>query len=312
VVVLVLLIAGLFFRPDPALRFLWMILIPILPASFLVVPELWRALCPLATLNMLPHALRKAPPLPPRLFAAANTIGMVLLILLVPARRFAFNENGAGLAAVIIAVGLLALVLGVLFEAKSGFCNAICPVLPVERLYGQHPFFRIHNPRCRPCASCTPKGCIEVVHGKSFLEVVDPPRHGSSAWLKRPHGVFAAAFPGFIVGYYTTTDAPLEAAPSIYLHVLVWAVASFLLTVLMVRILKATAAGAVTTLAALAVGIYYWFAAPLTASALGLSAAGTITIRCAAFALIALWLWRARRRLRERSTTSQPTNPILG
>ena len=48
----VILITALVVRPEVAQRVLWNVLIPLLPASFLITPALWRGICPLATLNM--------------------------------------------------------------------------------------------------------------------------------------------------------------------------------------------------------------------------------------------------------------------
>ena len=51
----VLFIIGFFVRPHTALNTLWNAAIPLLPATFLINPILWRNSCPLATLNMLPN-----------------------------------------------------------------------------------------------------------------------------------------------------------------------------------------------------------------------------------------------------------------
>ena len=56
--------------------------------------------------------------------------------MLVPARRFLCNEHGIALAVVVISVAVAALAFGAVFDFKAGFCNAICPGLPVEKLYG--------------------------------------------------------------------------------------------------------------------------------------------------------------------------------
>ena len=51
------LMVGLVARPEPTLHVLWSVVIPLLPASFLVSPALWRGICPLATLNTLSNGL---------------------------------------------------------------------------------------------------------------------------------------------------------------------------------------------------------------------------------------------------------------
>jgi hypothetical protein len=42
-------------RPEQGLFLLWQLVIPIVPAVFLVAPGLWRNACPLAALNQLPR-----------------------------------------------------------------------------------------------------------------------------------------------------------------------------------------------------------------------------------------------------------------
>ena len=49
------LLAGLMVAPDTATLLLWDGAIPLLPAVFLINPGLWRNVCPLATLNLLPN-----------------------------------------------------------------------------------------------------------------------------------------------------------------------------------------------------------------------------------------------------------------
>jgi hypothetical protein len=51
-------------------------------------------------------------------------------------------------------------------------------------------------------------------------------------------------------------------------------------------------------MAALAVGLYYWWAAPLMAAAVHLPTAGAVAGRAAAWILAAFWLIQALRPLR--------------
>ena len=297
----VILVAALVVWPEVALRVLWNVLIPLLPASFLITPALWRGVCPLATLNMLSNGLAGREKLPPRLVSAAGLLGIVLLVVLVPARRFLFNENGMALAATISVVAATAFALGAWFDAKAGFCNSICPVLPVERLYGQHPLVKLDNSRCPQCTLCIPNGCLDLGPTKSLMAALGT-AHRPHGWLTSVYGVFAAAFPGFVVGYYTTPNTSLDAAGTVYLQVAAWAVGSYVGTTLVVRALNVKAALALAILAAVAVALYYWFAAPLIASALEMADTGAVVIRSAALALVILWLWHALPRAHSRAT----------
>ena len=112
---------------------------------------------------------------------------------------------------------------------KAGFCNSICPVLPVERLYGQAPLATLSNPRCPDCTLCTPRGCIDLSPSKSVAQTFGPVRR-SQAWLFTSFGVFAGSFPGFVLGYFTWQDVPFAAAGTVYLAVGLVSAGSYAIT----------------------------------------------------------------------------------
>ena len=287
----VLLLVGLITWGPASLTLLWSLVIPLVPASLLIAPQLWRNVCPLATINMASNGWwgRRAPS--QRMLSAAGGLGVLLLWLMVPARRFLFNSDGFALAITIAAVAVLALALGAAFDAKSGFCNALCPVLPVERLYGQRPFVEFSNPRCESCGHCSVKGCIDLAPTKSIAPVVGS-THGERAWWRSVFGVFAAAFPGFVLGYYLTPDGPLTSAPAVYVRMLTWMSASYLITVLVAQAFHVSATRAMPVLAATAAALYYWFASPVIADAVS-SPGVTVGLRAAFLALVGLWFLRA-------------------
>ncbi len=293
IVATVVLLIGLIAVPERTLTIFWNAVIPLLPATFLVTPALWRNVCPLATLNMALDRFRFSAPkkLKAEFLGATTVASVALLVLLVPARRFLFNSNGPALAVVIIVVALAALMLGAVFQRKSGFCNSVCPVLPVERLYGQRPFVRITNPRCRPCLKCTATGCIDNAPTKSVGLTLGRTRK-SHAWLGTPFGVFAGAFPGFIIGYFMTDNTPLSAATSVYLNVAAWAAGSYAFTHLVVRVFRIPAVRATILLGAASAALYYWFAAPVIVTEFGLPGPAAPAIRLASLLLVTIWLLR--------------------
>ncbi len=293
VVLTVVLLAGLYREPDLTLKILWNAVIPLLPAVFLVQPEIWRNACPLATLNVLSGRRAGKRTLSPEAARRFGAVGIVLLFAMVPARRFLFNTDGTALAITITAVAVLALVLGFVFDMKAGFCNALCPVLPVERLYGQRPLFKVPNAHCKPCTLCTRRGCIDLVQTKSVDQTLGTESR-PGRWLLAPYGVFAAAFPGFVVGYYTTTDVALSAAGSVYANVGLWMLGSFVVVSVLVLAFRIPGAVATVPIAGLSLGLYYWFAAPVVSEALVLGDWASTAIRVAAFALLATWVWKSR------------------
>ncbi|MDX1396662.1 MAG: hypothetical protein R3195_19940, partial [Gemmatimonadota bacterium] len=136
------LIVLLLVAPEPTLAWTWNVVVPVLPATFLLTPAIWRNACPLATLNEIPSHIGRRGRNPTPLMAS-GAIAAGALFVLVPARRAVLNGSGEALAGLLIALGIAALVLGSYFAARSGFCNGVCPVLPVERLYGQHPLIEV-------------------------------------------------------------------------------------------------------------------------------------------------------------------------
>lgn len=287
------LLATLVAAPSTGLTLLWDIAIPILPAVFLIQPMIWRNICPLATLNLVPNRPGGLV-LNGRGIPIAGSLGMILLLLLVPARRFLFNADGAALAVVIAGVAVLAMMLGSIFDKKAGFCSGICPVLPVERLYGQSPLLTVTNARCQPCTLCTTRGCLDIAGSKSIAQTIGPERK-SHAWLHTGFGIFAASFPGFVLGYNLAQDGPFGSAGMVYLTVLAAAAVSYSLTHAIVLIFNIGSAAALRVLAVLSLGLYYWFAAATTTIHLGLPDWTPALLRTAAYGLLGFWLIRAIR-----------------
>lgn len=256
VVATLALIGGLVAWPNPTLHLLWDIAIPVLPAVFVANPMIWRNVCPLATLNSLIGTRANAPAPSIRTTRQLWWLGLALLGLLVPARRFLFNTDGTVLAVTIVAVAIVALIAGVLAARRAGFCNTLCPVLPVEKLYGQRPLIDVGNARCATCVGCTHLGCIELARSKMVPQTIGRTRR-TTGWLTTPFGAFAAAFPGFIVGYFTTANGPLSTAPSVYLHIATLAAGSYLLVTTVVVAFNITSDRAIRFLGMLSVVAYY-------------------------------------------------------
>ncbi|MEN8144625.1 MAG: hypothetical protein ABFS14_06690 [Gemmatimonadota bacterium] len=285
------LLVGLVWRPEPSLNLLWNVIIPLVPASLLISPMLWRNSCPLATLNNLSNGRIGRRSQSKRFAVGAGALGIVLLFVLVPARRFLFNADGTALAVTIAAVAILALVAGSLFIMRAGFCNAICPVQPVERLYGQSPLLEISNQRCPTCVGCS-VGCIDQ-GPRTATEVLLNAKWNSAAWLSTPYGAFTALFPGFVLGYFTTVNGPLSTAGQVYGHVALWALIGAVPVVLLVLVFRVSASIILPTVAGVAAGFYYWFAAPAMATAVGIGALGGVGLKAVTLILVAVWLSRA-------------------
>jgi hypothetical protein len=268
-------------------------IIPLLPAVFLINPMLWRNVCPLATVNARSGVRRPTGQLASSHLKAGWMISLALLALLVPARRFLFNSDGVALALTIVGVIAIAQLAGLFAPRRAGFCNSLCPVLPVEKLYGQSPFVKIGSARCADCSVCTPLGCIDMARDKTVRQTLGP-RARTTSWLATPFGAFAAAFPGFIVGYFTLSDGPLSTAGHVYMHMLLWTLGSLLATAAIVAISRATARLGIAVLGGLAIALYYWYAAPTVSAAYGGNDTAALVLRLTAMILVLWWFLRAK------------------
>jgi len=286
-----LLLLWLVIEPTSALRALWYVAIPLLPATFFLSTAIWRGVCPLATLNELGNSLGRQRAPGPRMLLALSIGGLVLFHAMVPARHFLFNQDGPVLAGTIATVAGLAVVLGSLFTVRSAFCNALCPVLPVELLYGQAPLVRMDRGRCTSCTVCTPRGCLDLAERKAIPQLLGTSRH-TARWLATPYGAFFAALPGFIIGYNHVKDGPLSSAAMVYARTLGWSLASLLVIVVAVLALRLSSRLVLPLIAAAAGGMYYWYAGPAITNQLAAGAWLGSGIRILGIGLVASGLVR--------------------
>ncbi|HET9654585.1 MAG TPA: hypothetical protein VFP72_04475 [Kineosporiaceae bacterium] len=131
---------------------------------------------------------------------------MLLLLPLVTARKVWFNDSGPATAGLIVAAVVVAVLTGLIFRGKSGWCTGMCPMLPVERLYGQAPWIRLGDTLCGRCVSCT-RHCPDRMPGAAAMAEFASQTAGGKrrARLRR---LFAAVFPGFVAGYFLVPSVP--------------------------------------------------------------------------------------------------------
>jgi len=171
-----------------------------------------------------------------------------------------FNTNGPALALFIVVVALLSFVMGIYYKGKSGFCNSICPVLPVERIYGQTPFLMLRNSHCARCGGCT-KNCIDKNPNGAYLADL----YDDNNSFKAPRKFFVGMFPGFIIAYYTLPDPPTISAISLYLQFALFCAISAGIFFLVEFIIKTTTNKLTGFFSAAALNLYYWYNSVLMA-----------------------------------------------
>lgn len=299
---LLALVIGVLLQAGVTLPLFWNVVLPLVPAALLVSPGLWRGVCPVATISMW-TSRPEAPRIAEAPSRSIDVVAVVLLFAIVPARHLLWNQNGAAFFGLLVVVALLALGAGRLGPVKAGFCNAICPVLPVERLYGQAPLFHTPNARCALCALCTVRGCVDLAPTKAVAQVLGPARV-NARWLGTGFGFFAAAFPGFILAYGLTPDGPLSAAATVYGVMLVAVLASWAVVAAVCVVGNVPARLMIPGLAAASLGLYYWFAAPGFMTTIGFSDWGVVLLRVGVGVLLLFWVARLGRGVRSGAGTA--------
>jgi NADPH-dependent 2,4-dienoyl-CoA reductase/sulfur reductase-like enzyme/ferredoxin len=282
-------------RPEQGLFLLWQLVIPVVPAVFLVAPGLWRNACPLAALNQLPRlaGFTKGLAHTPAIREYSFVVGIVAFFALVSARKFLFNGDGLATAVLIFAALGLAFLGGVVFKGKSGWCSSVCPMLPVQRLYGQTPFVTVPNSHCRPCVGCT-KNCYDFNPKVAYLadQYDDDRRY---VGYRR---FFAAVFPGFVAAFYLVPDPPAVTVPRMYFEFAAYMAVSLAAFTTLETFAKVRANTLTALFAVIAFNVYYWFSAATFVGAVSqLAGASTEAlwvwaIRGAVLAVTAVWLVR--------------------
>lgn len=197
----VALLVTLFFRPDIGLNIMWNGLIPIAPALVVIAPGLWRNICPMATLSLLPHriGISRRRMLPRRWAAVLSLIGIAALFVIVPLRHISLDTNAPLTALMISLSAFVAVSMGMAFEWRSGWCNSLCPIHPVEKLYGQAPAITLPNARCDECRKCS-QPCADS------RPAMNPTVTGSSLIEKSAAHLIVGSLVGFIWGWYCVPD----------------------------------------------------------------------------------------------------------
>lgn len=253
------ILCALFLWPEMGIHALWNVLIPVAPLLLAIAPGLWRNICPLAsTALVLRHAGRSArKPVSSELQGHLLLIGVVLLFAIVPLRHVVLDLNGPATGLTLIGTALLAIFMGSRFEWKSGWCSGICPVHPVERLYGSSSLISLQNAHCSSCEQC-------VVPCADSTPRVDPltARKGRSRTMAGT--LMAGGFVGYIWGWFQVPDYSGSAGLAHLTQAYAWPLGGTLLTLIAYLALKPFAPPVLLrrSFAAAAIACYYWYRLP--------------------------------------------------
>lgn len=253
--------ASLIFAPSLGLLLMWNVLIPVAPALIVVAVGVWRNICPLASVTLLPRHVgwsqRKIMTAPMQ--ATLGLVSVCALYVLVPLRHAVFNTNGPATAALIAALATIGFAMSTQYEWKSAWCSTLCPVHGVEKLYGGNVVASMPNAHCDACMNCV----VPCPDSTPNMQPVRKSKYASARWS----GVLlAGGLPGFVWGWFHVPDH--HALSSVSDIVQVYALPMLGLAISLVTFLALKRARVVQELwltrafAAAAVSCYYWYRIP--------------------------------------------------
>ena len=166
-----------------------------------------------------------------------------------------FNVSGEATGILLAITIVNAFVAGLFFKGKSGWCSSICPLLPLQRVYGQTPFAVVPNSHCQPCVGCT-KNCYDFKPQVAYQADM----HDADKSFVSPRRLFAAALPGFVLGFFTLVSHPHLTTAQAYERLALYFLASIASFYILDALIPA-ASGLLTAIyAAVAINIFYWYA----------------------------------------------------
>ena len=252
---------GLWLVPGVALNILWNGIVPMAPALFVLATGLWRNLCPLGSISLLPRklGLSQRRRVDGVLQARLQLMGVVMLLLVIPLRRVLLDLNGPATAVTLLLTAMVAVCLGCIFEWKSAWCAGACPVLAVETLYGSKPVKSFTNAHCASCQGCVMR-CPDSLGSSAASQ--SAVRSKRLALL-----LMTGGFPGFVWGWMHVPDYPLQEgwhhlAEAYGLPAFGMAVSLLLFAGLRWLLPTRRRALLATLFAAASIIIYYWFRLP--------------------------------------------------
>ena len=278
--------------PDDGLFVLWKLIIPVLPLLWLVVPGLWRNVCPLSASNQTPRllGLSKALTAPDWLKEYGFVIAAGMFILFVSLRKVGLDDSGPASALLLLGALTGGFIGGMLLKGKSGWCSSICPLLPIQRLYGQTPYKLVANSHCTPCVGCT-KSCYDFNPKVAFLADLNDPDPYWGGYRK----LFAAAFPGLVLAFFNLPEARGgQEILELYGQLGLYLAASIAVFYTLDSLLKVSTHKVTTLFGALGFSLFYWYGGPIFIDAVAGSTpeAAKWGVRGAAILLAAGWVLR--------------------
>lgn len=252
----------LLFYPSTGILLFWNVLIPVAPALFVLAAGVWRNVCPLATTNLLPRHfnLSRQKKLSASQSGQLNLAAVIILYAVVPLRHAVFNTNGPATAMLIIGLAVTGIILGFFYEWKSAWCSGLCPIHPVEKLYGGNTIITLPNAHCTQCQNC-------VVPCPDSTPNISPAASQKTNFHEISGLLIIGGLPGFIWGWFHVPDeAGLNSWRSffsVYQLPFLGFIITMAIYVLLINVLfKSYKNIIIRIFAATGVSCYYWYRIP--------------------------------------------------
>ncbi len=252
----------LLFFPSVGVILFWNILIPVAPALFVVAVGVWRNVCPLATTNLLPRqlGLSKRIKLTATQLGKLNLIAVIALFTIVPLRHAVFNNNGVATGIMIIIMAAIGVTMGFFYEWKSAWCSGLCPVHPVEKLYGGNVLLSLPNANCDQCMNC-------VIPCPDSTPNINPKISAKTVYHKISGLLIIGGLPGFIWGWFHVPDEHQITSVTTFFSVYEIPLMGLAVTLIAYLILsnlldKKYERRLISIFAASGVSCYYWYRLP--------------------------------------------------
>ncbi len=253
---------SLLWYPSLGLSLFWNLLIPVAPFLFLIATGVWRNVCPLATTQLFPRHMgwSKSKKLTHLQLGKLNLLSVILLYAIVPLRHALFNNNGTATFLLILFFALIGVILGFNYEWKSAWCSGLCPVHPVEKLYGGNVLMSFPNAHCGECMNC-------VVPCPDATPHINPSSSQKTIYHQLSGLLIVGGLPGFIWGWFQVPDVQGFSAISVFLKVYTWPMIGFCISLVLYAILntsfkKIHQRKLIGIFAAAGISIYYWYRIP--------------------------------------------------
>lgn len=254
---------SLLFFPKIGIHAFWNVLIPVAPALFVVSAGLWRNICPLASTSLLSRhfGLARNKKLKVGQQGKLQLVSVILILLIVPLRHTVLDTNGPATALVIGILALIAIIVGYRYDWKSAWCSGLCPIHPVEKLYGRKSLFELPNAHCKSCVSCV-SICPDSSPSSRPIS-----KKKKISYRKIAENLMIGGFAGYIWGWFHIQDYSngegWNHLISTYAYPFLFMSVSLILFLSMKKMFdKKHHQILINLFAATAVSIYYWYRVP--------------------------------------------------